>query len=309
MRVLGLTGGAALVAVAISAASPAPSSPSPAVLVGAGDIAACGGSGATQTATLLDGIPGTVFAAGDLAYPTGSADDFANCFDPTWGRFRSRMLAAPGNHEYMTPDAAPFFDDLGAAAGPPGQGYFATDIGAWRVYVLNANCGDVPCDEDSTQVAWLRADLAAQPRDCVAAIWHQPRFSSGPHGDGAETSVFWDVLYGAGAELVINGHDHIYERFAPQDPTGRLDEGYGVIEFVVGTGGVGHYEVGPIHANSLVQDETTLGVLRLTLDATGFAWDFLPVPGATFQDSGMRACHEPPPAPDAGDALSLPPGS
>lgn len=309
MRMLGLAGGAAAVAVALSTSSPTPTTPTPAVLVGAGDIAACGSSGASRTASLLASIPGTVFAAGDLAYPIGSTNDFADCFDPTWGRFRSRMLAAPGNHEYLTKDAAPFFDDLGAAAGPPGLGYFATDVGAWRVYVLNANCGIVACDETSAQVAWLRADLAAEPRDCVAAIWHQPRFSSGPHGDGAETSVFWDVLYRAGAELVINGHDHIYERFAPQDPTGRLDEAYGMIEFVVGTGGVGHYRVGPIHANSLVQDETTLGALRLMLETTGFGWDFLPVPGATFQDSGTGACHAPPPVPDAGGSMSSPPGS
>ena len=130
----------------------------PVVLVGAGDIAECGNAGAVQTAALLDAIPGTVFAAGDLAYPTGSASDFADCFDPTWGRFRSRMIAAPGNHEYLTSDAAGFFDDLGAAAGPRGLGYYATDVGAWRIYVLNANCGIVPCDEASAQVAWLRAE-------------------------------------------------------------------------------------------------------------------------------------------------------
>jgi hypothetical protein len=267
--------------------------PDGAVLVGAGDIVGCGGSGAVATAALLDAIPGTVFAAGDLVYPDGTAQEFADCFGPTWGRYKARMLPALGNHEYHTAGAAGYFGYFGAAAAGPG-GYYATDVGAWRVYVLNSECAEVSCAAGSPQVRWLIADLAANPRECVMAIWHEPRFSSGPHGDSAAVGAFWDALYAAGAELVVSGHDHGYERFLPMVPSGASDPARGIVQFVAGTGGIGGADYASVRANSVVRNGSTFGVLKLTLRAGSYDWQFVPVAGATFTDSGTGSCHPAP---------------
>jgi hypothetical protein len=200
------------------------------------------------------------------------------------------MLPTIGNHEYQTPGAAGYFGYFGAAAHGPG-GYYATDVGAWRVYVLNAECAEVSCAAGSPQVQWLVSDLAANPRSCVAAIWHEPRYTSGPHGDATWTSAFWDALYAAGAELVISGHDHDYERLLPMNPAGGLDTTSGMIQFVVGTGGVGGVTFGSVHANSAVRNGSTFGVLKLTLRPNGWDWQFIPIPGQTFTDSGSGSCH------------------
>lgn len=261
------------------------------VLVGAGDIATCGGSGDSATAAVIRGVAGTVFTAGDDAYPSGTSAQFANCYGPTWGVFKGRTRPAPGNHDYVTAGAAAYFAYFGSRAGNPRYGFYAYDLGTWRVYVLNSNCWAVGgCGVGSPQERWLRADLALRPHACVLAYWHHPLFSSGLHGNQAAVRPLWDDLYAAGAELVINGHDHDYERFAPQSPAG-VATSRGIREFVVGTGGVGHYQFGSVRANSQVRNATAFGVLRLTLHATGYDWRFLPAAGATFSDAGQGSCH------------------
>jgi 3',5'-cyclic AMP phosphodiesterase CpdA len=160
------------------------------------------------------------------------------------------------------------------------------------VYVLNSNCASIGgCDAGSAQEQWLRADLAATPRPCVVAMWHHPRFSSGEHGSSTATQALWQALYDANAELVLSGHDHDYERFAPQTATGAADPTSGLTEFVVGTGGRSHYQFTAIQPNSLVRNQDTYGVLRLALSANAWAFRFIPVAGETFSDSGSGTCH------------------
>ena len=260
------------------------------VLVGAGDIATCGLAGDNRTAGLLDGIAGRIFAAGDTAYPKGTAAQYRDCYGPTWGRWRLRTSPVPGNHEYYTSGAAPYFAYFGARAGVKGQGWYAENLGTWRVYYLNANCTKVGCGPTSPQVAWLRGDLAANPRACVAAVWHQPLFSSGLHGGTASVRPLWNALEAAGADVVLNGHDHDYERFAPQTSAGTADAN-GIREFVVGTGGGGLRPFATIASNSEVRNASTFGVLRLTLRAEGYDWRFVPVAGQSFTDAGSGACH------------------
>jgi len=292
------TAGASASSSALAAASPAPavaaSTPGSegAVLVGAGDIARCDLGDDSATAALIAAIPGTVFVAGDVAYQRGTAEEFRDCYGPTWGAFQDRTLPAPGNHEYKTPGAAGYYGQFGAAAGTPGEGWYATDVGTWRVIVLNAECADVGgCGEGSPELAWLRSELAAHPARCTVAIWHEPRWSSGAHGDDAAVGPFWTALYLAGAELVLNGHDHDYERFAPQDPSGRRDLTQGIREFVVGTGGAQLRPLRERRPNQQAADAQTHGVLKLTLRPDGYDWVFLPVAGETFTDSGSGACH------------------
>jgi acid phosphatase type 7 len=262
------------------------------VLVGAGDIADCDSNRDEATARLLDDIPGTVFTLGDNAYEQGSPREFRQCYDPTWGRQLERTKPVVGNHEYFTPGASGYFGYFGEAAGDPGTGWYAYDAGTWRVYALNGNCALIGgCDAGSPQVRWLRRDLASNPRACVLAMWHQPRFSSGMHGNDAETQGLWQALYDAGAELVLNGHDHDYERFAPQTATGDADADRGLVEIVVGTGGRSFYEFETIRANSLIRNNSTHGVLRLTLSAGSWSFQFVPVSGESFTDAGSGPCH------------------
>ncbi len=260
------------------------------VLVGAGDVSYCSRTADSKTATLLDRIAGRVFVAGDLAYPDGSTAQFRDCYGPTWGRWRLRTSPAPGNHEYRTAGASPYFAYFGSRAGTAGKGWYAYDLGTWRVYSLNSNCSNVGCDADSEQVRWLEADLAANPRACVAAVWHHPRFSSGEHGNNPAVAELWETLEAAGAELVLNGHDHDYERFAPQSSSGSPDAA-GIREFVVGTGGAALRPFGPIKPNSQARSSSTYGVLKLTLRAGSYDWAFIPIDGQTFTDSGAAGCH------------------
>ena len=272
--------------------TPPPPSPGTArVLVGAGDIADCGSSGDEATANLLDGIPGTVFTAGDNAYNDGTAGEFANCYDPTWGRHKARTRPAPGNHDYHSGGGA-YFDYFGANAGPPGLGYYSYDLGDWHIISLNSNCGEVGgCQAGSAQEQWLRADLAGTTANCVAAYWHHPRFSSSDnHGDHPFMSDIWQALQDFQADVVIAGHDHIYERFGKQDANGNTDPN-GIRSFVVGTGGRSHYGIGSPQPNSEVRNGDTFGVLKLTLRATSYDWEFVPVAGAAFSDSGTDSCH------------------
>ena len=226
------------------------------------------------TSDLLVGRPlSAVLVLGDVQYDNGDLPDYYNFYDPTWGRVKAITRPAAGNHEYYTVDAQSYFTYFGAAAGPPTTGYYSYDIGAWHVVVLNSNCGRVGgCFRGSPQDDWLRADLAAHQNDCTLAYWHHPHFSSGPGYDDNSgrnpTTAFWYSLYEAGADLVLGGHDHSYERFAPQDPEGELDLAYGMRQFVVGTGGRSWGTFPTPSLNSEVREGQTHGVLELTLRPT-----------------------------------------
>ena len=256
------------------------------VLVGAGDIADCD---ASATAALLDNIPGTVFTAGDNAYPNGSSADYTQCYDPSWGRHKVRTRPSPGNHDHNTSGAAGYFGYFGAQAGPAGLGYYSYDVGAWHIISLDSN---IDMSAGSAQETWLRADLAASTKRCTIAYWHHPRFSSGTsHGSTGSTQPLWQALYDFGAEIVISGHDHEYERFAPQTADGTADAARGIREFVVGTGGAGLYSLGTPLPNSEVGNDNSHGVLKLTLSDGSYTWEFIPVAGDSFRDSGSGTCH------------------
>lgn len=258
------------------------------VLVGAGDIGDCNDDGDEATSALLDGISGTVFTLGDNAYPEGSTDDFLNCYDPSWGRHKTRTYPAIGNHDDLTTNAAGYFNYFGAIAGEFGKGYYSYDLGTWHIIVLNSN---IQVNEGSEQEQWLRADLAAHPVACTLAYWHRPRFSSGDiHGSSERIEALWQALYDYGADVVLAGHEHNYERFAPQDPQGNADPIRGIRQFVVGTGGVGHYSITTPIANSEVHNTDTFGVLKLVLHPGSYSWEFIPVAGMTFSDAGTASC-------------------
>ena len=268
-----------------------PPAPDP-ILVGAGDIARCGSTstGDEQTATLLDGIEGTVFTAGDNAYPDGSIRDFTGCYEPSWGRHRERTRPVPGNHEYATPGAAGYKEYFGSAAVMNGATWYAYDLGAWRVYALDSECAAIGgCGSTSPEGRWLATDLAHHPRRCVAAIWHRPRFSSGLERGDVATAWMWRTLDASGAELVVSGHDHDYERFSRKHSDGTAATN-GVRQFVVGTGGAVLRPFGSIVANSVVRWNGSFGVLMLRLRPAGYSWRFVPVGGSTFQDTGSSPC-------------------
>ncbi|HET7105224.1 MAG TPA: metallophosphoesterase [Candidatus Acidoferrum sp.] len=273
-------------------------------LVGAGDIVGCSDLAAAEaTAKLIDAIPGTVFAAGDLAYQRGTYEEFIKCYGPTWGRFKARTRPTPGNHEYYGAPANGYFRYWDGQAGDPGKGYYSYDLGAWHIVVLNTNCAATQlggCAEGSPQEIWLKQDLAAHPNVCTLAYGHHALFSSGllpKHAEHPELRAFWQDLYDAHADIVLAGHEHSYERFAPQNPDGNPDPDLGIREFVVGTGGRSHTPLGYAKPNSEVRDDKTYGVLKLALSPGKYRWQFLPIPGKTFRDSGEGACHSTPTPP------------
>jgi len=284
----------------IASAAPSPSAvrPSPSagasgdpVLVGAGDIADCGLTDDTATAELLDTIGGTVFTAGDNAYPDGTADQFRDCYAPTWGRHLARTRPAAGNHDWVTKDLAGYLGYFGAAAAPAGTSWYGYDLGAWHVIVLDSDCAAVGgCESESAQGRWLAADLATSTARCTLAIWHHPRFSSGEHGNDTSVAPFWRALHDAGADLIVNGHDHDYERFAPQDPDGREDVARGIRELVVGTGGAALRTFPKVVANSQLRVAAYHGVIQLVLHPTSYEWRFITTSG-DFSDSGNGSCH------------------
>jgi hypothetical protein len=262
------------------------------VVVGAGDIASCNSSGDEATARLLDNIPGTVATLGDHAYNSGTAAEFTDCYDPTWGRHKARTMPSVGNHEYETPGASGYFGYFGAAAGDPTKGYYSYDLGSWHIVVLNSECWFVGgCRTEDPQIRWLEQDLAAHPTACTLAYWHRPIFSSSKYGNSTRMKPAWEALFAAGAEVVLNGHAHLYERFAPMEPDGNANHEKGIRELVVGTGGASHYPVVDIQPNSEVRNASTYGVLKLTLHEGSYEWEFVPVEGETFTDSGTQSCH------------------
>ena len=293
---------AALALLGFSGDRPARAQTKSTVVVGAGDIASCTSTGDTATAKLLGSISGTVLALGDNAYAEGSLAQHNDCYGPTWGLYKARTKPIVGNHEYRTPGASGYFDYFGVTAGEPGKGYYSYNRGAWHIVALDSGCkfwdtgyitGVSQCSSQrqADMIAWLKADLAANPTQCTLAYFHQPRFSSGYSGNDASVKPIWDALYAANADVVLAGHDHIYERFAPQTPSGALNQARGIRQFIVGTGGVNHGGLGTIKANSKVRNTTTYGVLKLTLNATNYSWKFVPVAGQSFTDSGTTSCH------------------
>lgn len=301
----------ALIVAFVIAASSAPSPPasaSPSIVVAAAGDIACdpkprlgsrfesilGGCQGAATAKLLDALhPQAVLALGDEQYEDGELDAFKRSYDPTWGRFKRITHPTPGNHEYYgSPAAAGYFAYFGNAAGPRSSGYYSFDLGAWHIIALNANCGFVGgCGVGSPEERWLRADLQRDRSACTLAFWHQPRFSSGTHGNDSQYRPFWEDLYAAHADVVLNGHDHDYERFAPQTPYAQADRVHGITEFVVGTGGRSHAVFLKVRPNSEARASGTFGVLALSLHSHGFDWRFLPIAGYSFTDRGNTLCH------------------
>ncbi|MFN8669586.1 MAG: Ig-like domain-containing protein [Gemmatimonadaceae bacterium] len=297
--VTGVSGGSAVITasvgamngdvpVAVSGGAPTEGT----ILIAAGDIAQCDNPNDESTAAVVKRLVGTVTVLGDNAYENGSATDYAKCYGESWGAFKSRTMPSVGNHEYQTSGARGYYNYFGAAAGERGKGYYSYDAGDWHIVVLNSNCSIVACAPGSPQERWLRADLAASTRRCTLAYWHHPRFNSGRrHGNDKGVAPFWEALYEHGAEVVLNGHEHMYERFAPQSPSAVADPVRGIREFVVGTGGRSFYSIGAPEPNSEVRNNDTYGVLRLTLGAGSYRWEFIRAAGGTFTDSGSGSCH------------------
>ena len=301
---MALTGSIAAVPASTEAPPPVGSSPQDdPVIVGAGDIANCADrSGARATAALLDRIPGTVFTLGDTVYVDGTPKEFDNCYDPDWGRHKARTrLPVAGNHDYNTPGAAGYYGYFGAAAGDPSKGYYDRTIGAWHVIVLNSNCDEVGgCGAGSPQELWLRSVLAASDAACTLALWHHPQFSSATiHRAFPTYQPFWQALYDHGADAILVASDHVYERFGLQTPAGDADPSFGLRQFTVGTGGRSHQAFKTPLPNSEVRNGGTYGVLKLSLHARSYDWEFVPEAGKTFTDSGTTPCHGAPPAPRA----------
>jgi acid phosphatase type 7 len=270
--------------------------PSAEGVVAAGDIAKCGTEGDEATAELVEGIDGaTVLALGDEAYPRGSAANFEECYGPSWGRFKGRTKPVPGNHEYYTQGARSYFGYFAEAAGDPDEGYYSYELGSWHIVALNSNCGEaeIRCSPSSVQVRWLEEDLAANDEEvCTLAYFHHPLFTSGEYRPGIDSlKPLWEALHAAGVDVVLNAHDHNYQRFAPQDPQGRADPEGGIRQFVVGTGGGKLHEISDPIANTEVYNDNAYGVLELTLRPKGYEWEFVPVEGESFTDSGAAQCH------------------
>lgn len=284
----------------LACASAARAAPAPYTVYAAGDIAYCEKttaalSGAADTARLVEDAlaanpRAAVLLLGDNVYQRGTEREYASCYDPTWGRFKARTYPAPGNHEYATPGASGYFGYFGNAAG---AGYYSLRLGAWRVVSLDSNLKGAA---QQAQLAWLKQELARSEERCTLAYWHHPLYSSGGHGSIAGMRAAWELLHRAGAEIVLSGHDHDYERFAPQDANGALDRERGVVQFVVGTGGAYPTPfLWPLN-HSEMRDNSRLGVLKLVLADDGYAWEFLEAthhgfPYGQRADRGKGQCH------------------
>jgi acid phosphatase type 7 len=260
-------------------------------LVGAGDIAGCDWAADRATARLLGKIRGTVFTLGDNVYHEGTRAQFGKCYGPTWGKYKKRTRPAVGNHEYDTPGAKPYFGYFGARAGKPGRGYYSYDRGSWHIVALNSNCDKVGCRFRSRQAGWLRRDLANHRSRCTLAYFHHPLYASGKGYDSPEVRPFWTILHNRGADVILSGHAHRYERFAPITPRGKRSP-RGIRQFIVGTGGApGGTQKGPNDPRVQAKRIGTPGVLKLKLGSGHYRWKFVPVAGRTFTDSGRDRCH------------------
>lgn len=246
-----------------------------------------------ETSDILVNLnPDVVLPLGDLQYDAGTLTEFQKVYDPSWGRVKDKSRPAVGNHEYADPNASGYYTYFGALAGDPNKGYYSYDLGAWHLIALNSNCFFVGgCGKGSPQELWLRSDLAASKSKCTLAYFHHPRFSSGVYQDYPELSQFWEDLYEAGTEVILVGHEHFYERFAPQNPAEQLDNQRGIRQFIVGTGGRSHYAFTKTRPNSEARSSTTFGVLKLILHPNSYSWEFIPVANGLFKDKGNTACH------------------
>ncbi len=250
-------------------------------IIGAGDIAGCAWTNDSKTADVIDSLGGTVVTFGDNAYQSGTSTQFKDCYKPTWGRHDARVRPAPGNHDYLTPGASGYFGYFGSKAGPTGRGYYHYDVGSWRVFSLNSEA-NIPAS-----AAYVRANAGG--KKCIAAYWHKPFVSSGPHGNDPSVKPLWEALYDVGGDIVLNGHDHDYERFAELGRSG-LPQAAGMREFVVGTGGAGGYPIGTPKPGSERRGSGVFGVISINLNADGYAWRFHPIEGQSFADSGSGNC-------------------
>ena len=263
----------------------------PQVVYAAGDLADCPETG-PAVVDLIRNSSSLILALGDIVHPTGTPREYTRCFDPVWGDLKTRTRPVPGNHDYRTPEAAGYFAYFGALAGNPSMGYYSFDLGWWHIIALNSICKPVGgCREGNPQINWLEADLAAHPAACTLAYWHHPRFSSGNGAALQRTDTLWPVLYAAGADVILNGHDHDYERFAPQDPAGQLDPMRGIREFVVGTGGASLTPRLRVARNSELWIGDHHGVLELTLRRAQYDWRFITAETGEVIDRGTGRCH------------------
>jgi hypothetical protein len=261
----------------------------PQILVGAGDIASCKADQAEATAKLLDKIGGTVFTAGDNAYDKGTTQEFIECYGLSWGRHRQRTRPSPGNHDYDSPQAAPYYKYFGTNAGPAGRGFYSYDLGTWHIVSLNSNLNASTWGK--AQENWLRQDLAANKSACKLAYWHHPLVSSGHrHGNHPHMRSLVEILFRHSVDVAVSGHDHIYERFARMDPDGKAHP-RGLRHFVVGTGGVELYRIGTIKPHGEARNATSHGVIKFTLHQNSYEWEFIPIAGHSFHDRGSANCH------------------
>ena len=295
-----------------SCGSPSPTLPTPSpstrplfvpVIAAAGDISCAPGMRASckqmETADVVGQIgANVVLALGDNQYDSGELADFLAAYEPSWGRFRSGTRPVPGNHEYQMPFARGYYDYFngpGRPTGPAGdrtRGYYSFDVGAWHVIALNSNCREVGgCQAGSPQEVWLRLDLQSSDSRCTLAFFHHPLFASGVNGNTPQVRPLWQALYDFDADVILNGHEHVYERFAPQTPQGVADPRRGVRQFVVGTGGHSLTHFVDVQPNSEVRSNRAFGVLKMELGGDQYSWEFRPIAGAHFEDSGTGACH------------------
>lgn len=305
LLIIGAAAVAATLAVALTTSPPAPAasasaSSEPAVFVGAGDIAECDFPDDEATAEILDEVveehpDAVVYTTGDNAYPSGTYDDLVRCYDPSWGRHKERTRPVVGNHDFGERQGAGHYRYWGEAGGPFDRYYYSYDVGTWHVIVLNSECHRVGCrldDPDGDQVEWLLDDLASTDAECTVALWHNPRWSSGRYGNDPEYDTFWEILYEHGVEIVLNGHEHLYERFAPLDPSGAEDPSGGIRQFTVGTGGgnLRGFDEDDVQPGSEARGSAH-GVLAFELGDGEYSWEFLAVDGDEFTDSGSDVCH------------------
>jgi len=265
--------------------------PTPATFVGAGDIAICGQDGDDLTSELLDKIPGMIFTTGDNSNESGTMYQYQNCFGPSWGRHLARIYPSPGNHDYNSGSLEAYFSYFYPSSGDPGKNYYSFDLGNWHIVSLNNNCSEISCGPESDQIKWLKQDLEAHSNLCTLAFYHKPRWSSGPTmGDGL-SAVIWKTLYAGKVDVVVNGDEHHYERFARMGPDGAPDRISGIRQFIVGTGGAYHGLIDHIAVGSEVRHTGTFGVIRFTLYPSSYSWEFVPVDGESFTDFGQDTCN------------------
>lgn len=260
-------------------------------LITAGDIARCDSQDDESTAALAATYPGTVLVLGDNAYEDGSGRDYEDCYQPSWGRLLERTMAIPGNHDHQTADAQGYFDYFGARAGPAGRGWYAETLGAWRLITLDSECRPVGgCGPGSPQYTWLTTELNEHASPCTVVAFHRPRYSSGYHGDDAGVDPLWRLVVDAGADIVLNGHEHSFERLGPMDADGHADAN-GVVAFIAGTGGAPLRGFEDVVETSQVRIDDRHGVLVLQLADGSFDWAFHSTPDDTVEDQGTGACH------------------